>query len=178
SRLPALATLADELRARIATGQAVAVADVAYPNGADPALMNVLREHVDLAALASYGAWNTAGNTIGSVVAQSFAARLIDSAAGRDAQARFLVHRFVEDWGYQHLVRATVREQLRETTGYHDPRTPAAVAATVAQIEAGLQAFLARLPFAAHYQIAPGSVRLPWGRTFEIDFELQPLERG
>lgn len=179
SRLPALTALADEARSRIASGQAVAVADVAYPNGADPTLMAMLVERVELSALTAYGAWNTAGNTVGTVIAQSFVARLIDSAAGREAQQRFLWHRLIEDWGYQHVVRAAVREQRRATTGHHDPATPEAVAATVMQIEAGLQAFIARLPSSgAHYGIVPGSLRLPWGRTFEVDFELRPLERG
>jgi len=48
----------------------VALADVAFPNGADEALMRELR-HSDLQLhrLLSFGAWNTAGNTIGSTLA-------------------------------------------------------------------------------------------------------------
>lgn len=171
-----LAGLVAEASRRMAAGQPVAIADVAYPNGADPALAEPLAAALDLPALAAYGAWNTAGNTIGTVIAQASAARLISTAAGREAQTRFLAHRFVEDWGYQRVVRAEARAWLRARTGHPDPRSPGEVATTARWIAARLEAFLAGLPgFGDHYRIAPGSVVLPWGRTFEIDFELMPM---
>jgi hypothetical protein len=176
ARLPALRALVDKARDQMAAGAPVAIADVAYPNGADPALVELMLERLELSALAAYGAWNTAGNTVGTAVAQAFAARLCTTDAGREAQRRFLLHRLVEDWGYQHLVRAAARAELRAATGHHDPATPEAVAATAARVEVGLNECIARLPgFAAQYRIAPGSTRLPWGRTFEVDFELERL---
>ncbi len=175
SRLPALTELVDEAAVRLSQGQAVALADVAYPNGADPALMDLLAARVALPALAAYGAWNTAGNTLGSVVAQSFAMLLSHTPEGRAAQQQLLLHRLVEDWGYQQVMRSAVRQWLQSTSGQHDPRTPEALAATVARIEAGLNGFIERLPgYAGRWRIVPGSVRLPWGRTFEVDFALAP----
>ncbi len=175
TRREALAALVAEARGLLARadGPLVAIADVAYPNGADPALVELMLAELDLAGLAAYGAWNTAGNTVGTTIAQGFAALLCDGAAGRAAHERLLAHRLLEDWGYQHLVRAEVRSWLRERTGHHDPRTPADAEAARRRIEAGLAAALARLPgLGARYAIAPGSVRMPWGRTFEVDFDL------
>ncbi len=179
--LPRAAAL-DELVAaahqRLAAGQAVALADVAYPNGADPALIERLCTHGQLTALAGYGAWNTAGNSLGTLIAQACAAQL-GGSTGRAAQERFLLHRFVEDWGYQQRVRAEVRAWLIEQHGVREPNTPALAETTAARIEAGLNAVIGDLPgFAGRYRIAPGSVRLPWGRTFEVDFALEPYRKG
>jgi len=178
-RQDALAALVAAARAQLAAGTPVAIADVAYPNGADPALSDALLGGIELAALAAYGAWNTAGNTLGCVIAHAFVARLITTAEGRAAHARFLLHRLVEDWGYQQLERAELRSWLRATTGHSDPQTPELVATAEARIEARLGAFIARLPaFAETFRITPGSVRLPWGRTFEVDFAVQSFPEG
>lgn len=177
ARLGALEALVGEARRQMEGGAGlVAIADVAYPNGADPALVELMLSKIDISGLAAYGAWNTAGNSVGTTVAQGLAALLCDTPEGRAAHERLLAHRLVEDWGYQHLVRAEVRRWLRETTGRHDPQTPAAAEAARARIEAGLGAALARLPgLGERYAIVPGSVRLPWGRTFEVDFDLAAL---
>ena len=172
SRWAALAALAGDVAARQARGQPVAVLDVAYPNGADPAFSELLFAQADLPGLAAYGAWNTAGNTVGTALAQACAARLADGAAGRAAHERMLLHRLLEDWGYQHIVRAELREWLRATHHAAEP-SPTTLPAALALVETRLNALIDQLPgFAGRYRIVPGSVRLPWGRTFEVDFAL------
>jgi len=174
-RVAHLQAMVERAQHHQAAGQAVIVADVAYPNGADPVLIDLLRTQIDLTKLAAYGAWNTAGNTIGTALAQGCAALLIETPAQRLAHEQFLLHRFLEDWGYQHLVRTEVRDWLQARTGLREP-TAAQLDITAAFIEARLQALLADLPpFAQHYCIVGGSVRLPWQRTFEVDFEVVPV---
>lgn len=171
-RLPALQVLVAEARWRMQAGQAVALADVAYPNGADPALTELLLGEADLSRLAAYGAWNTAGNTIGCALAQASVARLATTPERQAAHERFLLHRLIEDWGYQQVVRADIRAWLRDEHGLAEP-TEALMPAVQARIARGLNTLLGRLPgFAGRYRVAPGSVRLPWGRTFEVDFDL------
>jgi hypothetical protein len=155
-------------RAASRAGQPVIVADVAYPNGADPVLIELLLQRTPIDKLAAYGAWNTAGNTIGVALAQACVAQAAYSPEQRLAQQRFLLHRFVEDWGYQHLVRSELHAELGVSN------LPAAEQQQVcAQIEVRLNALIERLPgFAGRWRIAPGSVRLPWQRLFEVDFEL------
>jgi hypothetical protein len=179
ARLPALAALLGAARQHQAAGRAVALADVAYPNGADPALVELLLAELDLPSLAAYGAWNTAGNTIGTALAQASAAQLISSEQGRAAQEIFLLHRFVEDWGYQQIVRGELRAWLRERYGSAEPPSADASAETAARAERRLNEIIASLPgFAGRFRLAHGSVSLPWGRTFEIDFTLEPLKGG
>jgi hypothetical protein len=172
TRRPHLETVVEEARQRLASGQSVSFADVAYPNGADPVLIDLLCEWADLRALSAYGAWNTAGNTVGVVVAEACAAQLAETADQRDAQTRFLLHRFIEDWGYQHVVRRQVREWLLAQTCRCEP-TPDILGETNTWVEARLQALVDQLPgLAGRYKIKAGSVRLPWARTFEVDFDL------
>jgi len=163
------------------SGRCVALADVAYPNGADPLAIEMLLAAdapLDPARLASFGAWNTAGNTLGTVVAQAVCSLFIgDDPARKGAQAAFLAHRFLEDWGYQTVVRREVRAVNQATLSRRepDPNDPEQIAATCGAIEAGLRRALSMLQergIGAGLTLAPGSVRLPWRRTFEVDFDL------
>lgn len=63
-----------QLRDAIRAGVPAGVLDIARPNGADRAFIAELLNQVDVAALAAYSAWNTAGNSIGTVVATLAAA--------------------------------------------------------------------------------------------------------
>jgi hypothetical protein len=138
-------------------------------------LIDLLRESVDLTALAAYGAWNTAGNTIGAALAHGVMLELASASADRALHEAFLVHRFIEDWAYQHIVRDQVRDWLEAHTGRRDT-TPDNQRMVTQMIEDGLREHLALLPtISARWRIAAGSVRLPWGRTFEIDFDLERL---
>ncbi len=163
-----------------AHGLPVALADTAYPNGSDPLLLECLffDARLNLGKLAAYGAWNTAGNTLGVVVAQAFCAGLIGSDASRtDAQNIFLTHRFLEDWGYQTVTRRAARAEAERLWGRREP-DPASDGEQVQLclfIEGRLKEHLQILQ--AHgvgtgLQIVPGSTRLPWRRTFEVDFTL------
>ena len=162
-------------------GRPVAIGDVAYPNGADPLAIELLLDPacpLDPSGLAAYGAWNTAGNTLGVVVAQAICSLFTNGDADREAAQRiFLAHRFLEDWGYQAVVRRTAREANRAAWGYHDPApdNPAQVDATRTAIEAGLRDALTRLQargIGEGLTLRAGGVRLPWSRTFEVDFDL------
>lgn len=162
-------------------GRPVALGDVAYPNGADPLAMELLLSPdcpLDPAQLLAWGAWNTAGNTLGVVVAQAFCALLLQNDPARaQAQAMFLAHRFLEDWGYQAVVRREARAANVQAFGTRDPNPDdaAQVATAAGFVETGLRNALQTLQqrgIGRGLTLAPGSVRLPWRRTFEVDFDL------
>ncbi|HEY8426141.1 MAG TPA: DUF4127 family protein [Limnochordales bacterium] len=92
--------------------RAVALADVAYANGADRALVEMLPAYVWPPDLAAYAGWNTAGNTLGSTLAHAalrwMACQRPEGPAAEHAERahlRYLALRFIEDWGYQAVVR-------------------------------------------------------------------------
>ncbi|MEV4285687.1 DUF4127 family protein, partial [Nonomuraea bangladeshensis] len=157
--------LAGRARDLLEAGLPVAVADVADANGADPALVMALREAGLLPRLAGYAGWNTAGNTIGSALAQGCSRLLAAGDRQLAEHARTLVHRLLDDWGYQTSARR----------GFLTPGT----ALRPDQVERELGELLADLgPPADKLRIAPGSVSFPWDRPFEISFELEHLEEG
>ena len=174
-RQPYIETFVSDIERWLDENKRVILCDVAYPNGSDPMLIDKLLQQVDITRLAAYGAWNTAGNTIGVALAQGVATSYMgDSPQQRQAQGRFLLHRFIEDWGYQHLVREQVRDWLEARFGRRDPNPddPDELALTHAEIETRLQGILPRLgKLSAGYRLM--TVRLPWRRTFEVDFDLE-----
>ncbi len=181
-RTPVYHAFLAELAQRQARGVPVALADVAYPNGSDPLLTELLLASDSPLApgrLAAYGAWNTAGNTLGVVVAQAACALLVGGDAGRaQAQHVFLAHRFLEDWGYQTVTRRQARAEAERLWGRRDPDPddPAQQSALSAFIEGRLAARLSDLQargIGGGLRLAPGSTRLPWRRTFEVDFRLE-----
>ncbi len=181
-RTEAYAQWVQTLGAWQARGKPIALADVAYPNGADPLLMERLLASdcpLDLGRLAAFGAWNTAGNTLGVVVAQASCACLIgtDPARAR-AQSVFLAHRFLEDWGYQTVARRLARADAERRWGRRepDPESSTEQATTCAVTAGHLLDALERLQargVGVGLHIASGSVVLPWQRTFEVDFVLE-----
>ncbi len=161
-------------------GKLVALGDVAYPNGADPLALELLLSEsspVNLGALASFGAWNTAGNSLGTTVAQATSLWLAGERADLSAQKIALTHHFLEGWGYQTEVRREARAKnvARGWTQDPDPDSPEQQQFTCENIEAGLTEKLAQLQksgIGVGLRLQPGSVKLPWRRTFECDFAL------
>lgn len=175
-RQPPLVGFVRQIKSWLDAGLRVILTDVAYPNGADPVLIDLLREHLgaDIQKLAAYGGWNTAGNTIGTALAQGVAATMAGDDPMRGlAQERFLLHRLVEDWGYQHVTRTELYLWLMGQYGSASI-TPQNADEAKVYIERGLQARIEELPgFAGRWRVTPDSVRLPWDRLFEVDFDLE-----
>ncbi len=89
-------------------GKPVAVADVAYGNGADNALVKELFNEGKAYDVAAYGGWNTAGNTIGFALAQG----LLAPEMTAEAKDNLLNIRYLDDWAYQANVRMKVSAEL------------------------------------------------------------------
>jgi hypothetical protein len=147
----------------LAEGRRVAVADVAFANGAEPALVELLFDHTPIAQLAAYGGWNTAGNTLGTVLGAA-CVPCDDDHARQIA----LAHHLLEDWGYQALAR---RELIasplsRQNDGW-------GVGGDVSQLTTSLLAPYAERIRAAGLPCTVCHVWHPWARTFEVDFELR-----
>ncbi|MFE6919222.1 DUF4127 family protein [Streptomyces rubiginosohelvolus] len=172
-------SLADRAAELLRAGRAVAVADCAQPNGADPLLADALLRTGLAHLLTSYAGWNTAGNTLGTAVAHAVTAVAARRADRFDERAHLdlLAHRFIEDLGYMTRVRPEIRAALRSVPGRHDHVPDGSpvldlLAAGLARCAEELPGFRAR--------VLPGSVRLPWRRTFEADFDVStgPVPAG
>nr|WP_272955961.1 DUF4127 family protein [Actinopolymorpha rutila] len=167
----------DRVAELVEVGHSVGVADVRYVNGADPALVRALADRGVLDRIRAYGGWNTAGNTVGSVVAALVAHVVGHRRGGVDeiAESRLRWHRIVEDYAYQAVVRGELAQEQpygdHMSVPFPDP----------ADVESYLERCAKRLPEVAEElggadarRWLISSPRLPWGRTFEIDFDLVP----
>lgn len=157
-------TIIDDLRA----GRRVAVADVAYSNGGDLELAALLDTAEIAQKICAYGGWNTAGNTLGSVIA----AAALSVVCGRNEKAeRFTALRYFEDVGYCTHTRRYVTDRLGEYgCTYFDLQDKGAAVAEFVRNET--QSFLEALmpSVAAKYRIA--ACVMPWNRMFETEFTI------
>jgi hypothetical protein len=149
----------------ISTGRPLAVADIAFANGADNTFMSELKKQNVLFKLAAYSGWNTASNTIGYTISQGMLAYKMPVAD----KNRLLLVRFLDDWAYQANIREKIATEVLYPLGgnwsYLNEHSPKIAAETLRQ----LNVFAARnLP----YPINKLSVSFPWNRMFEVKIDV------
>ena len=167
------------------SGRPVAVADVAFVNSADLILGDLLRRHPQVAALAAYGGWNTAGNTLGTVLAQAVIRTLaLRTGATRDqlsAHLEFLFLRFLDDDLYQARERTRCLIEDLPAMGI-TPTMERLPDDKAAAIEGCVRAHLSRAATELRdLFVGSGLVRdvrvnhihLPWQRLFEVGFDVE-----
>ena len=159
-----LPAFVDTLERALAGGRRVALADVAYPNGAEQRLMQGLEGRVPLARLAGYAAWNTAGNSLGSAIAMALVAGV---ATDRGAWLRLLFDRFVDDHLYQGRVRAEVARALGDPSPFDlGARLGEAEALVDARLRPQAEALWQRHFAASGFTLEWQPARLAWPRLF------------
>jgi hypothetical protein len=162
----------------------VALADVAFVNGADLELGNMLIRLPQSAQLCAYGGWNTAGNTLGTVLAHSIL-RILAQAGGNDpeqtrAHLEFLFLRYLDDYFYQ--ARERSRSLLEDLPALGlKPSMERLPSPQVEQVEKLVRTRLERAAALLEQSfIRAGVVKevkvdriyLPWQRLFEVGFDV------
>ena len=152
------------------SGRALLLADLAYANGADPDLLSHLGTRHQPGALPlpqAYAGWNTASNSLGSVLAQAVLAQ----GRWHEAPAQeALALRLLEDGQYQSVLRQVLRRSLQNSIDGCSAGPAGLLAAARAAVIAPANAWAA----AHELKYRVKDVALPWGRTFEIDLQLEP----
>ncbi len=148
-------------------GYPVAVADIAYGNGADNALMEGLRKDGLHFRLQGYGGWNTATNSTGFLLGS---ATLANKMSKKDI-SDLLLTRYADDWAYQANVRQQVANMLGGMPGEGnysklDTKLEPAKAETAKLLKEFL---LENLSFPGTANIKDVKVDFPWNRMFECD---------
>jgi hypothetical protein len=183
------------LAAALEGGLDCALVDVAFVNAGDVALGDLLLELDTVSRLAAYGGWNTAGNTLGCVLAQAVIRCVQRQGATPEAlaaHARFLFLRLLEDLLYMGRLRTQIMVEDQPRLGL--PRTMSSVGdqypAVLAIVEQRLRQAageLAQRRFVGRSLSVgdqPGAVRitiqsveleaiaLPWQRLFDLTFDV------
>lgn len=145
-------------------GRPVVVADIAFANGSDNALMRSLKEQNLLFKLHAYAAWNTPTNALGFAMGTGILANKMKLSDKR----QLLLTRYIDDWGYQANVRGVVNNQLRQIHGgYFNALNENRYYASE-RCQALIQDFadknLDNVKFDGAFK-----VNFPWNRMFESD---------
>ena len=149
-------------------GKKVIVADVAFANGSDNALMDQLRRRALLFKLTAYGGWNTATNSTGFALSTG-----ILSMRMTDAQIdELLLRRYLDDWAYQANVRKTLAAQLDWIGGDGRYEALDGKRAEASEDCAQLLKFFAEHNLPAFTGRDSMKVKFPWNRMFEADISL------
>jgi hypothetical protein len=161
-------------------GSPVAVADVAWANAAHPTFVQRLVETAPVRNLMGFAGWNTAGNTLGTVLAHA-AMRHLAVERGGDLFAQELAHqqllfeRFAEDWLYLGVERPAVvrRHELVNLTEVGRTLALRAESVYLRYWQGGVVMRVSP-DGAPHYwrlcdyrRIPP---TFPWSRLFDVDF--------
>jgi len=173
-------TVVERVEAASSAGRLVGLADVAYCNGSDPELIGALERRHALDRMSAFAGWNTAANTLGTVISQLCV--IAAAPRGRVDQAavrRFLASRLLDDHGYQSVAR---REAIQHATAIG--ADPFCLGESSAELEAFVNRQLEPLAHRYLSSLIPdgtadaGSLRfsLPWGRLFEVEIGLGSTE--
>lgn len=172
-------TFARDIQIALQLDAPVAIADVAWANAAHPAFAQRLADGGSATKLLGFAGWNTAGNTLGTVIAHA-SARLLsldvggDLAAQEQAHQRFLFERFAEDWLYMGIERPAAAARPGPVD-FDDlaRQVKVRVEGTYARYWQGQPLCRVEPDGTPHYwrlggiQIQPPT--FPWGRLFDID---------
>jgi len=146
------------------SGKSLYILDVFHPNGSNPAfverLLNTAKNN-----LRGYSAWNTASNSLGTLLAQ--AAR--SNNENQVALSSFLLKRFIDDHLYQGIYRARLEEDLK-TSGedIHKVSNDSKILNKfITLFHEMSMAFLKK--YFKDYHIQDLIFSLPWNRTFECN---------
>ena len=93
-------------REYIKRGKKVVISDVAYSNGSDKELINILTKLGVMFNVSGYAGWNTQWNALGTVLCEG------TCAFHYGENKKFIAYRYLEDCGYQSVVRQIVIDEL------------------------------------------------------------------
>ena len=148
----------------VSVGKPFIIADNAYANGGELALLNVLNEEKLLDKPAAYAGWNTNANTLGTALAQGFL-YLINGATKEHYD--FLALRYVEDFGYCGKVRFLVADNMLSDYGYDYFYVENERGVIAEKVKAELEKFVAEHMSSVADEIEIADVYMPWRRMFE-----------
>lgn len=173
----------------LSSSRPVVLVNVAFVNGADLALSSRLLRDVDVARLAAYAAWNTAGNSLGCALAQGIARAIAVQRGGTHEQLAahlgFLLLRFIDDSAFQSDARSLlmlrdlpelgIAPTMLRLSDIALPEVTRRLAEHLKpQIDAWERKFIGQtLPFGPGQSVTVQAMRLtqpylPWGRLFEV----------
>ncbi len=153
------------MKKAVEEGKGVAVADIAYCNGADVRLCERITQEIGFFNLWGFAGWNTSSNTLGTVICQAILRYFYGDTP---THRKFTAERMYEDIGYCAYVRKQIWDYEVEKMGYKYEDTKVQVGEVSARVEELLNKYMsANYPeLTDRYKIE--KCYLPWRRMFEV----------
>ena len=160
----------------ITQNKPVAIADVAFANGGETELIQMLDDNGVWDDVVAYGGWNTSCNTLGTAIATGILSLGSHNLQGIQAGK---IYRLLEDWGYQSIVRSKIIDTYLPTISasyydFGDQENKICHTAKQQLLQCWENTF--RHSFSGvSLQIA--DLSFPWHRMFEINLNLTTNQR-
>ena len=143
-----------------------AIADVAYANGGDIELFDLLKQKNILFKLAGYAGWNTSSNTLGTVLANSM---IYNIYKNEKSHLDFLALRYIEDIGYCSIFRKDITNNILPKYEYNYFKIDGKNGEISKIVKNKLQAFAEKIDS----RIKITNCYMPWNRMFEVGLEVK-----
>lgn len=144
------------------------IADVAYANGGDKKLLKLLKLKELLYEVSGYAGWNTASNTMGTVIPMGIMNFLYPQRT--KAHLDFLALRYIEDVGYCSIVRKKIGSQLELPIHYY--QLDGKRGRVVDQIRIELEKFIEENLNYKDIKPVITDIYSPWNRMFETGLKV------
>lgn len=168
----ALENFLTQLEQALDRGDSCVVADLAFANGGDLGLVEELIDRGLASRLTGYSAWNTAGNTLGTALANLTLFPDEPSASQEKARKVLLWERLTDDAFYQSRFRFQLKRELGPGLTLADDELQKAHQLLTEDFHAFAKDLWERL--FPDEPVIPFTVKLPWGRLFEVAIEPGP----
>ena len=107
----------ERIKKYVKVGKNVGIVDLSFANGGDKYLIRRLKEENLLLKVLAYGAWNTAGNSMGTTISHGNIISTLISKGIIDfnnslQSLKFLIERYSDDYMYQSHIRNEVNNEV------------------------------------------------------------------
>lgn len=155
----------DIIKGYVDKGYPVGVADIAYANGSDNALMDELKNDNLLFKIRAYAGWNTPTNSTGFVIGEGMLTKYMKKEDIKD----LLLTRYLDDWLYQANVRNIVARQLSWLRGDGVYGSLDSKRDAVSDRASSIMTRYVQENLPADPKLENIRVTFPWNRMFESD---------
>lgn len=158
-------------------GKKVAVADVAFANGGESELVQLMDDKGVWDNLLGYAGWNTSCNTLGTVIATG----IIASDSGNKNKIDYnKIYRILEDWAYQTTVRMEMNKNFIGKYGADYLNLNGKNEPINQEMEKRVKAEYKKLMRNSFkkYDFKELALYSPWDRMFEIGIILELKSKG
>ena len=149
----------------IRNNKQVIFGDVAFGNGSDLDLIQLLVEKGMLFQLAGYAGWNTSSNTLGTCIPQGMIYNIYKETK---AHLDFLALRYVEDAGYCATVRQDAITNVLPALNCNYFKADGQRGIVAKSVEKLLNEFVSTHLYDETYNIVITDCYMPWSRMFEV----------